>query len=163
MFEKETCRLTKKSKIAAIFFGFAMAGCLVGGLYLGGVFSCAPELADALEGMEIAVLCYFNVIQPLLYPLFELSLSLSFPLVHVCTFSRYPLPLSVHTFKSSPSTHLPILFISVVSKFAECDTYPRTLKIITWLYRNQYESYLAFIVYTPLRVPPSPLQSVHTF
>jgi len=50
VFEKETCRLTKKSKIAAIFFGFAMAGCLVGGLYLGGVFSCAPELADALEG-----------------------------------------------------------------------------------------------------------------
>ena len=58
MFEKKTCRLTKKSKIAAILFGFALAGCLVGGLYLAGVFSNAPELADALEGVEIAVLCY---------------------------------------------------------------------------------------------------------
>ena len=44
--------MTKKAKIIAICFGFALTGCLIGGLYLAGVFSKAPELAEALEGND---------------------------------------------------------------------------------------------------------------
>ena len=53
VFEKRSCLASKKGKIIAVLLGFAMAGCIVGGLYIGGVFSDAPTLADKIEGMYV--------------------------------------------------------------------------------------------------------------
>ena len=48
-----------------------------------------------------------------------------------------PPSASVRAFKSShPPTHLLLLFVLVMSEFAECDTYPSTLKITECLCRN---------------------------
>eukprot|EP00112_Aurelia_sp_Birch-Aquarium-sp1_P023305 Seg689.2 transcript_id=Seg689.2/GoldUCD/mRNA.D3Y31 product="hypothetical protein" protein_id=Seg689.2/GoldUCD/D3Y31 len=50
VFEKRSCLISKKAKLIAVLFGFAVAGCIIGGLYIGGVFSNAPRLADNMEG-----------------------------------------------------------------------------------------------------------------
>ena len=63
-------------------------------------------------------------------------------LVRFRTFSRYPLPLSVHIFNfSTPSKHMNILFISVSSKFATFDPYliGLPLKIASYLCKNNWE------------------------
>ena len=64
------------------------------------------------------------------------------PLVRLGKFLRYSLPLNVRTFKSSHRLpkHLLLLYSSVISNFAEHDTYPRTKKIINSLYKYQYLS-----------------------
>ena len=53
VFEKSSCLASKKAKLIAVLFGFAVAGCIVGGLYIGGVFSDAPSFADNIEGMHL--------------------------------------------------------------------------------------------------------------
>ena len=51
MFKKKKFHLSKKAKFIAVVLGLTAAACAGLGLYLAGVFSNAPELPVAVEGI----------------------------------------------------------------------------------------------------------------